>query len=91
MIEEFIVKLEDGTEIRIAGELLDRQLPEDTKEVFISTLKTGTLEELLLKMSEQIKSMTGQIADMKVKAVDLKAEVDANKEGDNADNQSTKG
>lgn len=74
MIEEFIVKLEDGTEIRIAGELLNRKLPNEALEQLVSIIKSDTLEALLLKMSKQITYMNAEIHELQVENTEAKIE-----------------
>lgn len=54
MVEEFIMKLEDGREIRITGELLEKKIPTDTAQELV---KSSTFAELIVKMTDRIASM----------------------------------
>lgn len=54
MIEEFTMKLDDGREIRVTGELLEAEIPPHTVEELV---KSATFAELVVKMSEQLTSM----------------------------------
>lgn len=54
MVEEFIMRLEDGREIRITRELLEKKIPTDAAEELI---KASTFAELIVKMTDRIASM----------------------------------